>query len=720
MGKPRYLAIFLTPASKRALLKEHPPVHEDVHAGHVTLVYEPSDDEIEAFEPGTLVKFRSSGYVADGKGQALTVELPAPFDGMSNRTPHVTISTATGVDPVYSNTLISKARRIGGRTYTGIVDWPKRLAPVRTRRFPMAALKTAAQWAKLRENDRVKVYHGTRLSQVFDLINGFDATKVQPRHYGGPRHRGVFVSPDFKLAKRFADRGELVLELEVRAKNLHGTDYSGNIGRGTGPHGPLGVTTLEWAAEKYPDSFRPYLSMTLLQSVEPQALLIGLVAPRQIKRVFYTPYGKTGKWYTRKAFLDLGLEVSPGGRARKEKVRDLGVDLSYPGLSYDRFVDAMVKVLDIRRPEVEKTLKWRSEISMKPGRSDVLEEMIEQVGFEPTAARAYADLVREHLAVKQVAARYVASSPSQTFTPEYVGDRTEPPRFLFHFTRTVEQAHSILQGGIQPSRGWVSLTENPAFTGPKGPVFVLDTRKLGRALSPHLYAGPSYSREAEWRTKTAIPMSAVVQVGWGQWLGERFPMEIERLDAAARGQGIDTEKDWTWTKWWPPKTSASRVAALHRRADLSPPLGYPGGTCHVVDRIDDADPKGEERLIDKAEAGLDLYNSEAARVYKKHVERGAWKYDRLVLGPHAQYRMDLRGITVPEVRAALKRFFRAWGDARSEGDSFWDEAVARNQPIDWIDKRQRLQVSFVLRGRNTIKVITVFRPGDPAPPATDC
>jgi len=567
MSLPKYVGIFLTPASKRALLKEFPAIHPNVSADHVTLAYNPGRKLLARLVPGTLVKFRVRGYVEDDKGQAITVELPAPYDDLAERDPHVTISTADGVKGVYSNSILGRAQPTTAHTYTGIVDWDKRRAPVRTRRFPMGALKTAAQWDKLRPNDRVKVYHGTRFSEIHDLINGFDATKVQPRHYGGPRHRGVFVSPEFKLAKRFGN--EIVLELEVRAKFLHGTDYSGNIGRGTGPHGPVSVHALERAEEKYPDSFRPYLSETLLQNVEPQALLIGLVAPRQIKRVYYTPYGKTtGKWYTRKQFLDLGLEVSPGGYRRKEKVRDLGVDLSYPGLSYDRFLDAIVKVLDIRRSEVEKTLKWRAEVSVKPGRSDVLEEMIEQIGFEPVAARVYADLVRERLSVKQVAARYIEASDS-------------------------------------------------------------------------------------------------------------------------------------------------------RSADLSPPLGYPGGTCHVVDRIDDADPPGEDNLIDMVEDGHDLTNPEAARVYDRHVERGAWKYNML-LGPHAQYRMDLRGITVPEVRLALKRFFRAWNDARSEGDTYWDEEMARQRPIDWIDKRQHLHVSFKMFGRDAIKVITVFRPGDQDPPATDC
>ena len=85
-------------------------------------------------------------------------------------------------------------------------------------------------FSDLSENDRLVVYHGTSLSEVPSLINGFDATRLKYRLYGGPKHRGLFVTPDFKTAERFAPYGEVILELVVRAKNLHGTDYSGHAG----------------------------------------------------------------------------------------------------------------------------------------------------------------------------------------------------------------------------------------------------------------------------------------------------------------------------------------------------------------------------------------------------------------------------------------------------------------------------------------------------------
>jgi len=268
--------------------------------------------------------------------------------------------------------------------------------------------RVAVNLKALKPNDWLTVYHGTRLAEVFHLINGFDATKVHSRSYGGPRHKGLFVAPNFKAALNFASYGPVVLEMVVRAKNLHGTDYSG-------------VTEREDARldgmwrDKFPKSFRPYLSLTLTQSHEPQALLQGLVAPRQIKRVWYAPDHKSeGRWYTRKEFLELGLEAVPAKDqpyGQKRKLEDLGVDFSYPNYSYDEFLDALAVPLGSRkrpmsREQIEGTLAHYAQISMMPEREDILADLIEQVGFEPRAAQRYADRFREELASKE---RHVAS-----------------------------------------------------------------------------------------------------------------------------------------------------------------------------------------------------------------------------------------------------------------------------------------------------------------------
>jgi len=93
----------------------------------------------------------------------------------------------------------------------------------------------------------------------------------------------------------------------------------GDIGR----EQDMDAATREWIQGLYPNSFRPYLSMTMLQDPEPQGLLRGLVKPNQILRVRYKTYGEEPVWYTRKEFLNLGLETTPGGGMGPKKKVEL-------------------------------------------------------------------------------------------------------------------------------------------------------------------------------------------------------------------------------------------------------------------------------------------------------------------------------------------------------------------------------------------------------------
>ena len=261
-----------------------------------------------------------------------------------------------------------------------------------------AAKAVTTSLTDLSEDDWLVVYHGTSLSEVPSLINGFDATRLKYRLYGGPKHRGLFVTPDFKTAERFAPYGEVVLELLVRAKNLHGTDYSGRTGRQQKQE----QKTKEWLAGKFPNSFRPYLSLTLTQTPEPQALLIGLVSPKQILRVWYrASRADTGKWYTRNEFLALGLEAGPNAESAQginKKVEDIGIDLSSPRLSLDEFLDAAAKLADVPRSRIENSLARYASKG-----EDVLADMVGSIGFQPKAAQAFARKFMKSLTNKQVA-----------------------------------------------------------------------------------------------------------------------------------------------------------------------------------------------------------------------------------------------------------------------------------------------------------------------------
>jgi len=244
--------------------------------------------------------------------------------------------------------------------------------------------------ATLQPNTLVLVYHGTRLMEAPKFLYGFDANTVHYRHYGGPRHAGLFVTSKIKWAEEWADYGELVLEIAVKARYLHGTDYSGNIGRVQGAQ-------REWDW-KYPKSFRPYLSSTLArQGREAQALLRGLVSPQQLLRVRYKPYGKEPRWYTRDEFVRAGIVV-PDRFYPKSITPRGGYDFSFPGYTYPQLVQAVAQSVGVSPQRVETTLT-RTVRYAREGKSDILGgkllDFLTQVGFGSTAARSYnAKLIR--------------------------------------------------------------------------------------------------------------------------------------------------------------------------------------------------------------------------------------------------------------------------------------------------------------------------------------
>lgn len=201
-------------------------------------------------------------------------------------------------------------------------------------------------------NDIITVYHGTSLSRLPDLINGFDATATRRRDYGGPRHRGLFITPDFEVAKQFGDG--TILELKVYAKFIHGTNWSGLIGREEQKE--KGKDTFDWVKEKFPNSFRPWMSYTMLSSgSEPQGLLIGVVNPSQITRVW--TYDRQTSEYTEHTRDELARSgkvynatwTTQG--SEEHKLHDAGIDLADPKLSLEDFAKALSEFEGGKSPE---------------------------------------------------------------------------------------------------------------------------------------------------------------------------------------------------------------------------------------------------------------------------------------------------------------------------------------------------------------------------------
>lgn len=125
MSLPVYIGIFLTPSSRQQLLRDFPPVYANVFADHVTLIFKPKESDLAKFDFGSIVRLKVVGYAQDQNGSAVLVDLPSEIEKKPGQKPHITISTAPGIKPFYSNKLIAKPsniERVSPKTYQGIID----------------------------------------------------------------------------------------------------------------------------------------------------------------------------------------------------------------------------------------------------------------------------------------------------------------------------------------------------------------------------------------------------------------------------------------------------------------------------------------------------------------------------------------------------------------------------------------------------------------------
>ncbi|CAH0367699.1 unnamed protein product [Pelagomonas calceolata] len=139
----RYVGVVLDAASVAALHEAVPPRHPTVTGqSHVTLCFEPQGTEWLPLL-GTRCALRVDEEVSDERGQAVTVALESPdVSALLNdgRTPHITISTADGVEAVYSNELLRTeealrpvALRLTGAVAVAVQPSPAAAAKARRR-----------------------------------------------------------------------------------------------------------------------------------------------------------------------------------------------------------------------------------------------------------------------------------------------------------------------------------------------------------------------------------------------------------------------------------------------------------------------------------------------------------------------------------------------------------------------------------------------------------
>jgi hypothetical protein len=208
----------------------------------------------------------------------------------------------------------------------------------------------------------------------------------------------------------------------------------------------------------------------------------------------------------------------------------------------------------------------------------------------------------------------------------------------------------------------------------------------------------------------------------GKWQGkDRGAIEVVTVYFAGEPKPKPTPRtDCDPWEGWSGDYPKGMFERHFRVADLNPSLGFPGGACQVIERIDQEVPnlRLRDKLVDLVEDGTDLSNAQSAQVYKTEDERGpsGTRFKRMLLTPHVQYRMDLRGVNVSDLRLFFKRFQKAWSDARSRQEPIarrWESDMAWGSKIEWVDS-QGLFVAFSVKDR-TVTVITTYWKGVPDP-----
>ena len=110
---------------------------------------------------------------------------------------------------------------------------------------------------------------------------------------------------------------------------------------------------------------------------------------------------------------------------------------------------------------------------------------------------------------------------------------------------------------------------------------------------------------------------------------------------------------------------------LLRYAAFNPALGHPGGSCHVQERIRDTvrNERVQNYLIEKHQNEERFTPGEEDAIYSDDysIGKAGFIFPDIRLRSHAQHRMDLRGVTVNDVKAAFQWMNKSLAESRSRG-----------------------------------------------------
>jgi len=129
--KPVYAGVFLVEETRARLLEYVAPKHKNVFAHHLTLAF--GKNILPSYPLGDICPIQVLGVADDEKGQAVVCGGDHVYNLCHGaQLPHITISCADGVKPVYSNELLQAQKvRIFHRPIRiwGVVDFFPRTKP---------------------------------------------------------------------------------------------------------------------------------------------------------------------------------------------------------------------------------------------------------------------------------------------------------------------------------------------------------------------------------------------------------------------------------------------------------------------------------------------------------------------------------------------------------------------------------------------------------------
>lgn len=175
--------------------------------------------------------------------------------------------------------------------------------------------------------------------------------------------------------------------------------------------------------------------------------------------------------------------------------------------------------------------------------------------------------------------------------------------------------------------------------------------------------------EASYR----IPKGGRLLKGLKSYLEKALGISFSRFEFET-SEVLDLSKDETWLNntnrlyqaHFLVKPDLIRLACIAVMARAPQELGLPGGPCHIIRDIEEENLPEEikNELIEDLERGKDLSNADADLLYPpKRIPIQSSLFKNIYLTAHAQYRMNLRGVTVREIQAVFDEFIR-WYKAR--------------------------------------------------------